>query len=202
MTGVQTCALPISRQLHIHEPGFGFDTEGKQQAQLHDRTGRRIQLGRSGNGRNLQAVHRTDRVEMRGTGMIERKDRKIAGVIFDVDGTLLDTMPVWRNSGARFLASLGIQAERGLGEKLFSETVETGAKYIVDKYRLEMSAQDVADGIDAQVAHAYESEAGFKPGAEKLLNTLKDQNIPMTVATSTRRHLIEMAFERLGIMDC
>lgn len=139
---------------------------------------------------------------MRGTGMIERKDRKIAGVIFDVDGTLLDTMPVWRNSGARFLASLGIQAERGLGEKLFSETVETGAKYIVDKYRLEMSAQDVADGIDAQVAHAYESEAGFKPGAEKLLNTLKDQNIPMTVATSTRRHLIEMAFERLGIMDC
>ena len=90
-----------------------------------------------------------------------------------MDGTLLDTMPVWRNSGARFLASLGIQAERGLGEKLFSETVETGAKYIVDKYRLEMSAQDVADGIDAQVAHAYESEAGFKPGAEKLLNTLK-----------------------------
>ena len=101
---------------------------------------------------------------------------------------------------AEKLIAAYIHDKRGL--HAFSETVETGAKYIVDKYRLEMSAQDVADGIDAQVAHAYESEAGFKPGAEKLLNTLKDQNIPMTVATSTRRHLIEMAFERLGIMDC
>jgi len=59
--------------------------------------------------------------------MREHTGRKIAGVIFDVDGTLLDTMPVWRNSGARFLESMGIQPEEGLGEKLFSETVETGA---------------------------------------------------------------------------
>ena len=42
----------------------------------------------------------------------------IRGAIFDVDGTLLDTMPVWTDAGARYLASLGIEAEEGLGAKL------------------------------------------------------------------------------------
>ncbi len=133
--------------------------------------------------------------------MREHTGRKIAGVIFDVDGTLLDTMPVWRNSGARFLESMGIQPEEGLGEKLFSETVETGAEYLINAYDLDMTVHEVAAGIDEQVAHAYECNAGFKPGAEKLLKTLKAEKIPVTVATSTRRHLIETAFERLEIMD-
>ena len=35
----------------------------------------------------------------------------IKGAIFDIDGTLLDSMPIWENAGARYLATLGIKAK-------------------------------------------------------------------------------------------
>ena len=132
---------------------------------------------------------------------MEHFGRKVEGIIFDVDGTLLDTMPVWHDAGARFLATLGIEAEEGLGDKLFSETVEAGAEYLIKEYGLDMTVKEVADGIDEQVAHAYQEEAGFKPGAKTLLDIAKAKGIPMTVATSTHRPFIESAFKRLGILD-
>lgn len=63
----------------------------------------------------------------------------IKGAIFDVDGTLLDTMPIWTNSGANYLASLGIEAEEGLGNKLFAMTVDMGAVYLKETYGLTQS---------------------------------------------------------------
>ena len=42
----------------------------------------------------------------------------IKGAIFDIDGTLLDSMPVWENAGARYLATLGIEARSDLKERL------------------------------------------------------------------------------------
>lgn len=126
-------------------------------------------------------------------------NRMIDGVIFDVDGTLLDTMPVWHDAGARFLATLGIQAEPGLGDLLFEETVETGAQYLIDHYGLTMSIPEIARGIDEQVEQFYFREADFKPGARELLQQMYDAGIHLTVATSTHRRCIEAAFDRLGI---
>ena len=54
-------------------------------------------------------------------------DRLIEGAIFDVDGTLLDTMPVWHDAGARYLATMDIEAEEGLGDRLFADKFESGA---------------------------------------------------------------------------
>ena len=54
----------------------------------------------------------------------------IKGVIFDVDGVLLDTMHVWTDAGARYLQSLGVTAEPGLGDRLFTMTVDMGAVYV------------------------------------------------------------------------
>ena len=42
----------------------------------------------------------------------------IKGAIFDIDGTLLDSMPIWENAGARYLATLGIKAKPDLKERL------------------------------------------------------------------------------------
>jgi HAD superfamily hydrolase (TIGR01509 family) len=125
----------------------------------------------------------------------------IEGAIFDVDGTILDTMPVWHDAGARFLATLGIEAEEGLGDKLFAETVQTGAEYMIERYDLDMAVQDVADGINYQMEQFYFNEAPFKEGALELLKRLKDGGTKLAVATSTDRYCIEAAFRRLVIED-
>lgn len=125
----------------------------------------------------------------------------IKGVIFDVDGTLLDTMPVWTDSGARYLASQGIEAEPGLGNKLFSMTVEMGAKYLKAHYDLPHALEEIEAGINGCVENFYFTEADFKPGARELLEKLKAAGIPMSVATSTDKYCILAAFDRLGCTD-
>lgn len=122
----------------------------------------------------------------------------IKGVIFDVDGTLLDTMPVWTDSGARYLAAQGIQAEPGLGNKLFSMTVEMGAVYLKEHYPLPYTIDEIKDGINGCVEDFYFTEADFKPGARELLEKLKAAGIPMSIATSTDKYCILAAFDRLG----
>ena len=132
---------------------------------------------------------------------IVRSTNLFEGVIFDVDGTLLDTMPVWHNAGANFLLSLGIQPEEGLGDRLFTETPESAANYLIDNYGLKMSTEEVSEGINQQVDQFYFQRADFKAGAKELLMKLKESGSRLTVATSTSRYCIEAAFRRLGIMD-
>ena len=60
----------------------------------------------------------------------------IKAAIFDVDGTLLDSMGIWEDAGARYLRGIGIEPEEGLGEILFPMTIEEGAAYVKEHYGL------------------------------------------------------------------
>lgn len=127
---------------------------------------------------------------------------KIKGVIFDVDGVLLDTMPVWTNAGAKYLETLGIEAEANLGAKLFAMTVDMGAVYLKEEYKMSQSLDEIIRGINGVVEDYYYYHADFKPGARKLLKSLSDAEIPMTIASSTGRKYIAAAMERLDVMHC
>lgn len=141
--------------------------------------------------------------------MKSREQQVIQGAIFDVDGTLFDSMSVWHNCGVRFLAKLGIEAEPGLGDYLFTQTNETGAVYMVDKYNLDMEPEEVAAGMSQDMENYYFNNASLKEGAIELLDRFQAEGIPMTVASSTDRYLLEGAFDRLdlghyfqGILSC
>ncbi|MDD6154127.1 MAG: HAD family phosphatase [Eubacteriales bacterium] len=135
-------------------------------------------------------------------GIGEKKGGKnvIEGAIFDVDGTLLDTMPTWHDCAARFLAKRGIEAEPGLGDLMFTMTPETSADYLIEHYGVDMSREAIAKGLDEEMEDCYFNFAQPKPGAMELLQDLRDAGIPMTVVTATDFYCIEAAFERLDIM--
>lgn len=121
------------------------------------------------------------------------------GVIFDVDGTLLDSMPIWDTAGERYLKKLNIQAEKNLGKRLFAMTMTEGAKYIKETYRLEQTLEEIIEGINKIVNEFYFNEVKVKSGVIDFFKYLKLQNIPITIATSSDRPLIQGAFHRLGI---
>ncbi|MBR2546827.1 MAG: HAD family phosphatase [Eubacterium sp.] len=123
----------------------------------------------------------------------------ISGAIFDVDGTLLDSMPVWHNCGVRYLESIGVKAEPGLGDFLFTQTNASGAVYMVDHYGLDLSPEEVADGMSRDMENYYFNSPEMKEGAAELLDRFEDAGIPMTVATSTDKYLLDGAFRKLGI---
>ena len=127
------------------------------------------------------------------------KRESVNGMIFDVDGTILDSMPVWAHSGERYLKTLGICAPVSLGKELFSMTMQKGAQYIKQTYQLTETAEQIQAGIIGVVEDAYRNEVGFKPSAKEFLMKLHAAGIPMTIVTTNDRPLVEAAFERLQI---
>lgn len=122
-------------------------------------------------------------------------------LIFDVDGTLLDSMPIWSNLGSLFLESLGIKAEKNLGTKLFPMTLNQGAKYLKERYSLPLSIKEIQTGNIAMVEKFYRDEVSLKGYMKEILDYAKALGLPMIIATSGHKDLVEAALTRLAIKD-
>lgn len=123
----------------------------------------------------------------------------IRGAIFDVDGTLFDSMGAWHNAGYNYLKNQGVNADRSIGNVFFSMTMDEVVEYIQKNFHVPGDKEDVAKGIHDQVEDYYRDRVELKPGAMNLLNTLRTKGIPCTIATSTDRYLIEMGLDKVGI---
>lgn len=123
----------------------------------------------------------------------------IKGAIFDVDGTLLDSMEIWEEAGIRYLKKQKIEPEPGLSRLLFPMTMEEAACYMQETYHLSQSTDQIIEGILHTVQDFYYYEAPLKSGVKELLEKMKQRKIPMVIATSSERDHIDAAFQRLGI---
>jgi HAD superfamily hydrolase (TIGR01509 family) len=124
----------------------------------------------------------------------------IKGAIFDVDGTILDSMYVWEHTGELYLKKIGEKPEAGLDKKLFSMTMKEGAEYLRRAYKLSITPEDIIKGINATVSASYERDIMPKEGVVDFLKDMYNSGVEITVATSTDREHIEAAFKRLQIM--
>lgn len=124
----------------------------------------------------------------------------IKGVIFDIDGVLLDSMGIWDDLGARYLRSLGKIPEEGLNKILFSMSMEQGAEYLNEHYGLNKSVKETVDGIGRMLEDYYFYEVLLKPGAKEVLEFLKSKSIKTAAATSSPRTHIEKALSRNGLL--
>lgn len=123
----------------------------------------------------------------------------IKGAIFDVDGTLLDSMAIWEEAGERYLERLHIKAEPGLSNILFPMSLEEGASYLKETYEISLKEEEIVKGILEVVKDYYFYEAPLKLGTESFLKEMSLKKIPMVIATSSEKSYIEAAFHRLNI---
>ena len=120
----------------------------------------------------------------------------IKGIIWDVDGVLLDSMEIWKDLGARYLAQNGIKPEAGLGEILFSMSMEQGAEYLKQKYAPLKTADEITKDLENMLRDYYFYEVPAKEGALELLTALDQAGVRMAAATSSPREHITAALER------
>lgn len=123
------------------------------------------------------------------------------GVIFDVDGVLLNSMPVWENLGEIYLEHLGIEAEKGLGETLFAMSLEEGADYLIENYGLKQTPGEIIAGLNREVQDFYGRKVPLKEGVRGYLEEFRDRKIPMAIATSGDRANAEAALKRLKVLS-
>lgn len=125
----------------------------------------------------------------------------IRGVIFDVDGVLLDSMPVWENLGEMYLSRRGIRAGQGLGRKLFTMSLEEGAGYLSAVYPLKQTPEEVREGLVCELREFYEAKAMLKEGVKDYLTEFRQRKIPMIIATSGDKKNAQAALKRLGVLN-
>lgn len=124
---------------------------------------------------------------------------KVEGAIFDLDGTLLDSMSVWRTVGNEYVLSQGSIPHEDLAEKFKRMSLMHAAEYCQTEYGIEKSTQEIIAGIDAMIAYFYEEKAQLKNGMREILEDFAEKNVQMCIATANDRKLVEAAVQRLGI---
>ena len=123
-------------------------------------------------------------------------------LIFDMDGVLLDTMPLWEHLGADYLAANGIPETPDLREKLLAMTMPEAAELFRTKYGMTLPPEEIIAEIDAMSEEFYTAKAPLKPGVAEALPELRRRGYHCVLATATDRRLATAAFRRTGMESC
>lgn len=127
---------------------------------------------------------------------------KIKGAIFDLDGTLLDSMGIWAEIDKRFLSKRGIPLPEDYVERVTSMNYREAADYTIERFCLPESPQEViADWMELS-RQAYHHEIRLKPYAGEFLAKLKEGGVKLAVATAQNPELYEPALKGNGIYHC
>lgn len=125
--------------------------------------------------------------------------RRVRGVIFDMDGTLLDSMALWDSIGEVYLKSLGYTPRENLQETFQEFSLYQAACYYRDVYGVTLSIEELLEGMNEMIAAYYREHVVAKPGVPEFLEQLHQAGIKMCVATATDREIAEAALKHCGL---
>lgn len=120
----------------------------------------------------------------------------IKGIIFDFDGTLFDSNPVWKQAGEDFFLSMGLTPKPDFHETVRTMTLLQSAQYMQAEYGIPLSVEEIMDRINKSIERAYFFGIQPKPGVVSFLEQLRRRGIPMCIATATDRYLVAAALNR------
>ncbi len=124
---------------------------------------------------------------------------KIRGAIFDMDGTLIDSMYVWEDIGSRYLVFLGIEPPDDLNQTIANMSMQQVSDYFTEAFGINKSPRQISDEINALIEPIYENEVRTKKGVAPLLEKLSSMGVKMCVATATDRHIVEAVLKHNDI---
>jgi HAD superfamily hydrolase (TIGR01509 family) len=121
------------------------------------------------------------------------------GAIFDLDGTLFDSMPVWENVAIDYLKSRGIEPDASVREAVRAMSIQQACRLFCLEYGLSATEAEVIDGVNALIWDFYFHKVTLKPGVLAALEHLKSRGVRMCIATATDRPLVSGGLQRTGI---
>ncbi|MBS6194155.1 MAG: HAD family phosphatase [Clostridiales bacterium] len=124
---------------------------------------------------------------------------RIKAAIFDMDGTLIDSMHMWAHLGSIYLKKKGFEAQEDMDDVYWTMTMDEGINYMKRQYGLQEENARVKEEMYQIMKDFYACEVEEKPGIRLVLEELSRAGIPMCVASATDTPLVEIALERVGI---
>lgn len=129
-------------------------------------------------------------------------NQMIKGIIFDIDGTLLDSMGLWATIGDEYLKSKGYKLGAvSSGDACREMSLPEACSYLAEEYKTAESPEEIFEGIKFLIREYYHLRLPLKDGAAEFLRLMKSRGIKLCAATSTDADLIEPALARCGVLD-
>lgn len=125
--------------------------------------------------------------------------KKAGGVIFDLDGTLIDSMGIWKEIDVSFLAEYGYEVPDDLHEAIEGMSFTETAVYFKERFSLPLSLDEIKRIWTGMAYDKYVHEISLKPGVEVFLPYLERCGCRMAIASSNSRTLIEAILGAHGI---
>ena len=118
--------------------------------------------------------------------------------IFDVDGTILDSIKVWNTLASRYIQSLDRIPEKNLDEIVSDMSLEQSAKYLKNHYKINKSEEAIISEVLNLISDFYKYEVKLMPGFKEFISNYDSVNV---IGTSCDEKLVKVALKRLGVLD-
>ena len=114
---------------------------------------------------------------------------KINTAIFDLDGTLIDSMHIWKDISSNYIESLGLKPEPGLNEKMKSYNLTRCSIYFSEHYNIDKTPEEILLDLRNFVSPFYHSKGTIKAGVLEYLKLLKQNDVKIALATACSKDL-------------
>ncbi len=122
-------------------------------------------------------------------------------IIFDMDGTLINSIAIWVEADKKFVNNLGYEYTSDVSLAMKTMHFESACEHLIKEFNLTLSHDEVAKSILSLVEHSYKHEMTLKPYAFEYIKKQHENGIKMCIATSNKHALAKSCLENLGIYD-
>lgn len=125
----------------------------------------------------------------------------IRAALFDLDGTLVDSLGVWGKVDEMFFRRRGMEIPADYARSIAGMSFMSSAVYTKERFGFPESAREIADEWLEMAKAEYSHNVELKPGTVEFLDMMRDRGVRMCVVTASRRELYEPCLLRNGILD-
>lgn len=130
--------------------------------------------------------------------LIELDITSLGAVLFDMDGTLVDTEPLWYEAEVRLVADHGGELGPGHAEQLLGKPIEYSASYLREVTGLDVDAATLSDRLNVRMVKLLSEGVEWRPGAEELLGALVAAGVRCGLVSASHRMIIDAVLTRLA----
>lgn len=125
----------------------------------------------------------------------------ISAVIFDLDGTLIDSMWVWKQIDVDYLGQKGFSLPDDLQRNIQGLSHTQTAQYFKKRFNLEDDIETIKSDWNSMASEFYNSKINLKNGVPEFLAYLKEKDLKIGIATSSFKDLTLSVLTRTKILD-